>query len=71
MKCDNCWCQPVCDRYKATGGVKACEHFREERRGRWIKRHNERKCSCCGFIYYNSSDDFNGCPNCLADMRGN
>lgn len=69
-ECDRCLCQPVCDRYKATGGVKTCEHFREDRKGKWIKRGNEKKCSFCGFIYYSNNDDWNGCPNCLADMRG-
>lgn len=38
------------------------------RRGHWIKRGNEKKCSVCGFIYYSNNDDWNGCPNCLARM---
>lgn len=42
----------------------------EVKRGKWIKRHNERICSKCRFIYYNSNDDFNYCPNCGADMQG-
>lgn len=70
MICENCGHKPVCDRFKATGGVKACEHHIEERRGHWIRRGNERKCSCCGFIYFSNDAGFNGCPNCLADMRG-
>ena len=40
------------------------------KRGRWIRRHNEMKCSKCQFIYYSNHDDFNYCPNCGADMRG-
>lgn len=69
--CDKCLCKSVCSKREATGGnVSRCEHFKEERRGRWIKRGNEKKCSCCGFIYYNNDDEWNGCPNCLADMRG-
>lgn len=42
----------------------------EVRRGHWIKRGNEKKCSVCGFIYYSNNDDWNGCPNCLAKMDG-
>ena len=69
--CHNCMHKPVCSKHDATGGhVNSCEHHREERRGRWIRRGNEKKCSCCGFIYYSNHDEWNGCPNCLADMRG-
>lgn len=69
--CNNCVCKAVCGNREATGGhVRQCEHFKEERRGRWIRRGNEKKCSCCGFIYYSNQDEWNGCPNCLADMRG-
>lgn len=68
--CDKCEHKAVCSIYRATGGMKKCEHFKEERRGRWIRRGNEKKCSCCGFIYYSNQDKWNGCPNCLADMRG-
>ncbi len=71
MKCDKCLCRPVCDRYKATGGhVNGCGHRLVKKTGHWIRRGNEKKCSCCGFIYYSNHDDWNGCPNCLADMRG-
>ena len=38
--------------------------------GRWIRRHNETKCSRCKFIYYSNHDDFNYCPNCGAKMDG-
>lgn len=38
--------------------------------GRWIRRHNETKCSRCEFIYYSNHDDFNYCPNCGARMDG-
>lgn len=68
--CNNCIHKAVCSIYRATGGVKKCEHFKEERKGRWIRRGNEKKCSCCGFIYYSNHDEWNGCPNCFADMRG-
>jgi rRNA maturation endonuclease Nob1 len=42
----------------------------EVRRGKWIKRGNEKKCSECKFIYYSNNDEWNFCPNCGADMRG-
>lgn len=38
--------------------------------GKWIRRHNETKCSKCKFIYYSNHDDFNYCPNCGAKMDG-
>ena len=34
--CDNCVHKAVCSIYRATGGVKSCEHHKEERRGRWV-----------------------------------
>lgn len=34
--CNNCIHAPVCGKCRATGGqVGKCEHFKEERRGRW------------------------------------
>ena len=42
----------------------------EVKRGKWIKRNNERKCSCCKFIYYSNNDCWNYCPNCGAKMNG-
>ena len=57
--------------------VDECEYFKDEtafrevRRGYWIKRGNEKKCSVCEFIYYSNNDEWNGCPNCLAEMNGN
>ena len=40
------------------------------KRGRWIKRGNEKRCSVkeCGFIYYSNNDEWNYCPNCGAKM---
>lgn len=38
--------------------------------GRWIRRHNETKCSECGFIYYSMRADYSYCPNCGAKMDG-
>ncbi len=40
----------------------------EVKHGHWIKNHNEKKCSECGFIYYSNNDDFNYCANCGAKM---
>lgn len=69
--CEKCIHKAVCGKYAATGGhVGKCEHFREERRGRWIRRHNETKCSKCQFIYYSNRADYSYCPNCGADMWG-
>ena len=39
-------------------------------RGNWMKRGNEKKCSCCAFIYYSNNDEWNFCPNCGAKMDG-
>lgn len=84
--CNNCIHKPVCSRYTATGGhVRECEHFNEDAEpanGRWIERpldnfrKYEVKCSVCGFIGIGNYDqyleplEFNYCPNCGADMRG-
>lgn len=34
--CNNCTHKAVCSIYRATGGVKSCEHHKEERKGVWI-----------------------------------
>ena len=39
-------------------------------KGRWEKQGNGRTCNQCKFVYYSNNDDFNYCPNCGADMRG-
>lgn len=82
--CDKCEHNPVCGKFRATGGVKKCEHFKEDDEpayGRWIERpldnfrKYEVKCSECGFIgignydQYLEPSDFNYCPNCGTDMR--
>ena len=40
----------------------------EVKRGKWIKKGNEKKCSTCEFIYYSNNDEWNYCPNCGAKM---
>lgn len=74
--CNNCIHKAVCGKYRATGGVKACEHHKEERRGRWEKSEYSGfvRCSCCKDVYiceeWLEDGKWNGCPNCLADLRG-
>ena len=81
--CNNCIHKAVCSIYRATGGVKKCEHFKEERMGKWLKTTESLgwgdvlcgECSNCheSFIVdeEDSFDDFamwKYCPNCGADM---
>lgn len=80
--CNNCIHKAVCSIYRATGGVKKCEHHREERKGKWVVKRMpeirvmEVNCSACGWRDVDTYDaiisypDFNFCPNCGADMRG-
>lgn len=75
--CNNCIHKDICARRMATWGMKSCEHFKEERKGRWIawkeifpkaifKRLRKGFCSYCGALRI--KDNF--CSNCGADMRG-
>lgn len=70
--CENCTHAPVCGKYKATGGqVGKCEHFKEERRGRWDTDRfglDRSICSVCHACY--EGDGGNYCPNCGARMDG-
>ena len=80
--CDNCIHKDVCHIYRATGGVKNCEHHREDRKGEWIGKRLDNfrmyqvTCSECGWVgienydSYNDPSTFDFCPNCGADMRG-
>ena len=74
--CNNCIHKAVCSIYTATGGVKKCEHLKEERKGVWEKSEYKGfvRCSYCKDVYINeewlTDGKWNGCPNCLADMRG-
>lgn len=57
--CNNCIHKAVCSIYRATGGVKKCEHHKVERRGRWVHcngKSNLWYCSECGEkILYNQT----------------
>lgn len=76
--CNNCIHKIVCSKYIACGEVKTCEHFKEDRKGKWVKRIESGmywyECSACGGDvprggrHYRFTDF---CPNCGADMRGN
>ena len=76
--CDNCLHKPVCGKFQATGGhVRECEHFREDRKGKWLwgnirPKTYLRKCSTCGgeAYYCGTGCSYKFCPNCGADMRG-
>ena len=70
--CNNCIHAPVCGKCKVTGGqVGKCEHYKEERRGRWIADTPfSCVCSLCGHtrggLAYEDSQNY--CPNCGARM---
>jgi hypothetical protein len=71
--CDNCIHQPVCSIYRATGGVKSCEHHKEERTARWVPARKGKdmefmvECSYCHVI---GSPRWKSCPVCEAKMEG-
>ena len=79
--CNNCIHKAVCSIYRATGGVKKCEHFKEERKGKWKPHMEEMEdfdgnsvmvqtglmCPICD-EYHCCGGNF--CKNCGADMRG-
>lgn len=76
--CNNCIHKAVCSIYRATGGVKKCEHHREERRGRWeqVQRWATKakyRCSVCGREIMSATkvniEKYPYC-HCGADMRG-
>lgn len=74
--CNNCTHKIVCGKFRATGGVRECEHHEEERRGKWEKAYipGHLRCSCCKDAFICAdwlvSGKWNVCPNCGADMRG-
>lgn len=68
--CDNCIHKAVCSKYIATGGVKSCEHHKEERKGRWVQSDHDTlfACSICGDLIDVIKTNY--CPNCGAKMDG-
>ncbi len=75
--CNNCIHKIVCSKYIATGGVKSCEHHKEERKGEWEPIDHDGswrvdKCSACHrrMHYVDYDQPYAYCPNCGADMRG-
>lgn len=79
--CNSCIHAPVCGKRKATGGqVGKCEHFREERKGRWIPLEYDGyadenpvwdlwECSECREEHSGDEDTLTPyCPNCGAEM---
>lgn len=75
--CNTCIHKIVCSKYIACGEVNKCEHFKEDRKGRWLWANTRpktylRKCSTCGGEAYfcGTGCGYKFCPNCGADMRG-
>lgn len=72
--CNNCIHKAVCSIYRATGGVKKCEHFKEGRRGKLCPLDPmcatlilvDSECPFCRASML-KTDKF--CPMCGADMR--
>ena len=68
--CNNCIHKPVCSVYIATGGVNSCEHFKEERKGRWVRCEvwgaEMWECSECNTL---GSPLWKVCPMCEAKME--
>ena len=82
--CNNCTHKAVCSIYRATGGKKQCEHYKEERKGRWMRTTEPLgvldvlcdECSNCHELFIVGEEDifddfemWKYCPNCGADMR--
>lgn len=70
--CNKCIHQVICPIYNATGGVKKCEHFKEERKGEWeyagkSNGHVICRCSVCKTLVRGRG---HFCKECGADMRG-
>lgn len=56
MACNGCVCKPVCEIYRATGGVNTCEFYCHERpfcgkpRAKWkLSNFGKGTCSRCNF----------------------
>lgn len=78
--CNNCTHKAVCGKYRATGGVKECEHHKEERRGQWqytgesdVDNNLRAVCPLCGAGDVHAISMVGKVPYCWkcgADMRG-
>ena len=77
--CNNCIHKAVCSIYRATGGVKKCEHFKEEKHGHWEEWYPPAhmiltgeemlyRCTICD-AKYADVEGYRYCPYCGADMR--
>jgi hypothetical protein len=71
--CNKCIHKPVCSKFLATGGVERCEHFKEERKGRWewyeALVNPYALCSNCGCgLDKRDALNFSYCPYCGAYM---
>ena len=81
--CDNCKLETDFDRYKACGNCKDVKMIMDipsaERKGEWIWSPRDTDgtvsgcCSNCSFSHLfigGHTAQYNYCPNCGADMRG-
>ena len=79
-QCTQCVCNPICDIYKATGGVNECKFFYEKKQtARWIEQDGLCCCSACNWkavrLYCCEEEGWvplfaeNYCPNCGAKME--
>ena len=70
--CNNCIHKPVCSKYIACGDVATCEHYKEDRKGRWEDVQCVFSCSECKtwLLLEDGNMEMNYCPNCGADMEG-
>ena len=73
--CNNCIHKAVCSKFAATGGhVRECEHYREDRKGRWVIELNKKSyrwsatahCSRCKDIAEIWAGHFVGVPDDMA-----
>ena len=73
MQCDKCLHKVVCGKFRATGGVNACEHHKEEQKAHWMPCGKGKafefmfECSYCHVI---GSPRWKCCPVCGSKMEG-
>lgn len=77
--CNNCIHKIVCSKYVATGGVRECGHFKDEKKGEWYWAEDGYcRCSRChqkAPVIRQYQDEpmttmTDYCPKCGAGMRG-